>query len=37
MITSGSILSDSLNQTIIATIQENVLCSKQEVLDGCQP
>ena len=37
MITSGSISSNSLNQTIIATNQENVLCSKQEVLDGFQP
>ena len=37
MITSGSTSSNSLNQTIIATNQENVLCSKQEMLDGFQP
>ena len=37
MITSGSISSSSLNQTIIANNQENVLCNKQEMLDELQP
>ena len=37
MITGGSTSSSSLNQTIIAKNQENVLCNKQEMLDELQP
>ena len=36
MITGGS-TGGSLNQTIIAKNQENVLCNKQEMLDELQP
>ena len=34
---SGSTSSNSLNQTIVATKQENVLSNKQEMLDELQP
>ena len=37
MIDSGSTSSNSLNQTIIATNEENVLCNKQEMLDELKP
>ena len=37
MIASVSTSSNSLNQTIIATNQENILCNKQEMLDELQP
>ena len=36
MMASGSTSSNSLNQTIIAVNQQNVLCNKQEILDELQ-
>ena len=37
MIASRSTSSNSLNQTTIATNQENISCNKQEMLDELQP
>ena len=37
MIASRSTSSNSLNQTTIATSQENISCNKQEMLDELQP